>query len=1062
MNDKIVSKIKMPDTDGNLDNDIYDIGVDWENISNRPQIKEINFNIHNSEIEKYINNPTYIYENDPEYTETNIPNSLSEPKNWDRPNTVDINLPQNSNKIIIYDSYEKKIFIEIEFTNLVSTYSITNLIPNRIYYYIIKGKNNDILDSGIIKTFGKIRMINGGGKSYNIRDIGGWKADGGSLKYGLIYRGSELNNTVSFDDNKEIEYLENLLNIKDEIDLRGSNAQKSFSSKVSYFNKSINYPPMSFKIKTDPNSTNSNNRKDIITHIANNIRNNKVTYIHCQDGADRTASICLLIEAICGVSQSDIDRDYELTAFSFQHRDGTWLNDRNRVNSNANRLRAIIKGATQTYAWWEGLESNSFKGTTINEKIINLLLDDGVSIEDLNTIRFGLIDGMPSKLIDPNSKLSDYGIIDAYTKDEVDNRIVNIYKFQGRINSLPSSSSIGDVYILESDDCSYVYNGSDWIKISENILDLSNYQELITENNKISSDLINDAGNQHQFVSTLEKEKWNKVDNMVTQIDGGITVDRDYEIYPSVSAVKEYIRGLLNEDRDYIIDLLYDELDLKVDKNGEKQLSTEDFTNELKTKLENLSNNQIEYLEKNFSDINDCKSPTVIYLIHNIPADSEILESGLLFVSKNIGEYTQILFTSGGRVLYRYKSSSSIDWPENFSNLIPDLHQCEKLSNRAQEIIVDHIPYGYDENHYPTVGAVRQFISNLYTEINDKLDDIDNELLTKADKGTSLADYGITDAQKRIDSSTRISTSFINTIPSRQFVSQSDKNRWDNKYDTPEGGKIRQEDLSNEVQNILNNATNAYIKPENGIILDDLSESIQNSLIKADNALQEHLTVDSIFIENSMNPVASKTIQQALNKQITYQNTVYNNIGLATDLNTLYQVNKGNVSSPLGNGFILTGSGAESVEDKVQYLFTDGKILTRKRESDIWQPSFTEIATPIENGIIATNNNAWSIDNDIETIVENCQISGTYQISNNFCIFVAQAQVKTGYSEIYYSLPVVATSGVSAVAPYENYWCYIKTIEENDGTATKISIKRTNGANFEDSTINFVLVYKCQ
>ena len=36
-------------------------------------------------------------------------------------------------------------------------------------------------------------MIRSGGKPFNIRDLGGKKCDGGETKYGIIYRGAELN-----------------------------------------------------------------------------------------------------------------------------------------------------------------------------------------------------------------------------------------------------------------------------------------------------------------------------------------------------------------------------------------------------------------------------------------------------------------------------------------------------------------------------------------------------------------------------------------------------------------------------------------------------------------------------------------------------------------------------------------------------------------------------------------------------------------------------------------------------------------------------------------------------
>ena len=41
----------------------------------------------------------------------------------------------------------------------------------------------------------------------------------------------------------------------------------------------------------------------------------KTVYFHCAEGADRTGTLAFLIEALLGVSESDLSKDYELTTF---------------------------------------------------------------------------------------------------------------------------------------------------------------------------------------------------------------------------------------------------------------------------------------------------------------------------------------------------------------------------------------------------------------------------------------------------------------------------------------------------------------------------------------------------------------------------------------------------------------------------------------------------------------------------------------------------------------------------------------------------------------------------
>ena len=38
-------------------------------------------------------------------------------------------------------------------------------------------------------------------------------------------------------------------------------------------------------------------------------------YFHCAGGADRTGTLAFLIEALVGVSENDLSKDYELTTF---------------------------------------------------------------------------------------------------------------------------------------------------------------------------------------------------------------------------------------------------------------------------------------------------------------------------------------------------------------------------------------------------------------------------------------------------------------------------------------------------------------------------------------------------------------------------------------------------------------------------------------------------------------------------------------------------------------------------------------------------------------------------
>lgn len=54
--------------------------------------------------------------------------------------------------------------------------------------------------------------------------------------------------------------------------------------------------------------------KTIFSTLAD--ESNYPVYFHCNAGADRTGTLAFLIEAVLGVSEEDVVKDYEITSFS--------------------------------------------------------------------------------------------------------------------------------------------------------------------------------------------------------------------------------------------------------------------------------------------------------------------------------------------------------------------------------------------------------------------------------------------------------------------------------------------------------------------------------------------------------------------------------------------------------------------------------------------------------------------------------------------------------------------------------------------------------------------------
>lgn len=137
--------------------------------------------------------------------------------------------------------------------------------------------------------------------------------------------------------------------------------------------------------------------------------------------------------------------------------------------------------------------------------------------------------------------ISGYGITDAYTKTEVDAKVASVYKYKGSVaneDALPTADQvIGDVYNLEDTGMNVAWTGEGWDKLGS-VVDLTPY---LTKE---------DAGKTYA--------------SKATTLEGyGIT-----DAYTK-TAVDTSLNG-------------------KVDKVEGKALSTNDFTNDLKTKLESI------------------------------------------------------------------------------------------------------------------------------------------------------------------------------------------------------------------------------------------------------------------------------------------------------------------------------------------------------------------------------------------------------------------------------------------------------------------------------------------
>lgn len=247
-----------------------------------------------------------------------------------------------------------------------------NEVPNVLTPFASGGK------AGTLKPLDALRWIrtSAGATAWNVRDLGGWPCDGGAVKYGLLIRGGKLAAA-------DRDVLVGDLGIQHDLDLRGREGGGS---------------------DDEPDMTGSPLGRDVwytrtqqyawyaLTPVAtwqtylrcviDAVTHREPVYFHCTAGADRTGTLACVLEGLLGMSQSDIDKDYELT--TFYSGSGSDVTARRRNESD-----------------WKGLINaiNAVSGDTFRDKCVRFAVGTcGMSLADINAYRAAMTNGTPETL----------------------------------------------------------------------------------------------------------------------------------------------------------------------------------------------------------------------------------------------------------------------------------------------------------------------------------------------------------------------------------------------------------------------------------------------------------------------------------------------------------------------------------------------------------------------------------------------------------------------------------------------------------------------------------------
>lgn len=340
---------------------------------------EISFSQENPIVVEFLSDVQY----DPsDYTESSVPQYFNRPTSYrkDQPSGAAVTI-QSGGTLKASDGLGA-----LEQAASSGSASVYNLAPNRVNPFAVIASDGNANQAGTILPTGNIRMIKADSIN-NVRDLGGWACDGGRLRYGLLFRGGELtgkhNVWITADD---IKTFRDLLRIQYELDLRtGSELDmdttdtsndiisSALGDDVRYHKRSVAQYLAAVNLAAVSDVART---KEALSVLMQNAQYRTPTYFHCVSGADRTGTIAFLIEAVCGVSRSDMDKDYELTYFTNEGENAR----RYRINSNWINLVQYIE---------------SMDGLTYRDKAVSWFILAGFTIDEINAFRRAMIDGNP-------------------------------------------------------------------------------------------------------------------------------------------------------------------------------------------------------------------------------------------------------------------------------------------------------------------------------------------------------------------------------------------------------------------------------------------------------------------------------------------------------------------------------------------------------------------------------------------------------------------------------------------------------------------------------------------
>ena len=331
------------------------------------------------------------------------------------------------------------------------SFTIYNVTPGNVGNYVVRNSLDEVVAAGILKPSGGLRMLSIP-RMFNVRDLGGWTCDGGTVKYGMLIRGGHLKNINASD----AAVLHDFLGIRAELSLMLESEENHTASPIG---ADVDFRRIDGPMYTlGSGGWQEEALRQILDFVMDSVTDDKPLYFHCYYGADRTGTVAFILSALLGVSQSDTDKDYEMTCF--QSGTSTDSEARRRNESEWRNYMA---------------EFSVYPGNTMRDKVVYYVQSLGITIEKINAYRAAMINGTPGTLSNLAGSVSVTNTLTGATTDNSDISAIKFQPYRAKIRPTPGKVITGVTVTMGGTDISnQVFSGTETIfkhAVSYNLTD---------------------------------------------------------------------------------------------------------------------------------------------------------------------------------------------------------------------------------------------------------------------------------------------------------------------------------------------------------------------------------------------------------------------------------------------------------------------------------------------------------------------------------------------------------------------------------------------------------------